>query len=436
MVLWILLCACTPRATPVAATPEASQVSAPAQTIDPLAAAAQLRNEAIGAHQEADYPTFLAKTREALRLDPDDIVSQYNLACGLALTGDRPGALTALRALLDQSIDFGAGQDPDFASLDDDPEFQTLIAQFGDLFPEISHGTRAFDLGDRLDLAPEGIAHDPATGRFFVGSTRLGAVFSVAPDGTVSELARLVVDGVPVAALGLEVDAARNRLWAVGTAFAFHEGFLEAHRGVTGVFGLDLDTGEILDVHHTRIDAPFGFNDVTVGADGTLYLSGPGVWVVRPGAETPEPLGEQPPVQTSNGITLGPDGTLYVAADRRNITAIDPSTLQRRWLELPAGVNLRSFDGLYHLGDAFVGIQLGLGRWRVVRVDLDATGTAATGIQVLEQSNPRIAGATTGAVDGDDLVVITRAPVPDDVDRTDLGPAPGQAVAWRIPIRP
>lgn len=402
--------------------------------LDPQRVAEQERAAALAAYAEGDHEAFLTHTERALEAVPDSIVDRYNLACAHALLGHRDASLAALRVLADQGIDFGASRDPDFASLAEDPEFVALSERLDAMFPEVRRGERAFDFGDALGVLPEGIAQDPATGRFFVGSMRTGAVYAVDDEGP-RELTRLSVGDVGVAALGMAVDEARDRLWVIGTAFGLREGFVPEQDGVTALFGLDLATGAIEEVRAPDPATGRQYNDLAVAPDGAVYLSGRGLDVWKPGMEAPVPMITDPPVRFSNGIAVAPGGgSLYLAADgARSVWRVDLGTGARRELALPEGVNLRSFDGLYHLGDALVGVQLGLGRWRVVRMDLDASGDGVTGIEVLEQGNPEIAGVTTGAVVGDDLVVITREPAPEGAPGGVLG---GRTVGWRLPLRP
>jgi sugar lactone lactonase YvrE len=292
---------------------------------------------------------------------------------------------------------------------------------------------RAFSVGDRVDLAPEGIAHDPETDRFFVGSMRTGEIFAI-EGGSSRPFATLSIDGTPVSTLGLAVDPARRRLWAIGTALDLHEAWKPEQEGLSALFGLDLATGEVRERH---VRAPGGegpgFNDLAVGADGAIYLSGIDVHVVRPGDDAPSLLGVRPPIRSSNGIAIGADpNVLYVAADQRGIARVDLGTLERTWLATPDGVELRAFDGLYRTDGGLVGVQYGLGRWRVVRLDLDPTGAAVTGIEVLEQENPEISGATTGVPVGGDLFFVARDLPPAGVE----GPWAGRAAVWRTPIRP
>lgn len=403
------------------------------------AAARDHRVKAISAYNAGDYPTVIGETKAALAADPTSNTDRYNLACGYALNGQPELALAELRTLLERGVDYGAALDSDFASLHDNAEFMEIVSAFEDLHPVVNNSDRVGEVGDRVDLAPQGLAYDAATGRTFVGSMRTGEVWVVDKAGNASTFATLVADGTPLSAFGLEVDADRGTLWAVGSAFSLHEDFEESHKGTTALFALDLGSG---DMKKTYTDVGeggrIGFNDLAVAPDGTVYLSGGLLHVLRPGAEAPVELGvKPPPFNSTNGITLADDpGVLYVAANRSGIARIDVATGDWDWIESSGGVDLRSFDGLYSVKGGLVGIQLGLDRWRAVRVDLDKTGSRVIGHEVLEQGNPEIAFATNGDIVDDKLVYVGRAPLEAGADRTAAGPAGGKTVIWSVPIRP
>ncbi|MFK7930692.1 MAG: SMP-30/gluconolactonase/LRE family protein [Myxococcota bacterium] len=400
------------------------------------ASAPALRAEAISAYLAKDFATFTDKTQAALNADPDSNVDLYNLACGYALMGDRAAALDALRALHERGVDYGVATDPDFDALRGDGEFDSLVQAFESLYPRVHKSERVANVGERLDIAPEGMAVDPASGTFFVGSMRTGEIWATRVGQPASVFSTLAIDGVSVSAFGLEVDAQRGVLWAIGSGFSLHEAYKPSQQGKTAVFALDLATGDVrgtyvLPGRHPRL----GFNDMAVGSDGTLYLSGGDLYVLRPGASAPEVFGLQPALGSSNGIALGPDGTtLYVAADREGIARVDLQRKTWSWLDAPDGTDMRSFSGLYWAGDGMVGIQLGLARWRAVQLDLSEDGARVETMKVLEQGNPDIAYATSGDVYDGAFYFLARAPLPPGTDRSSVGPAGGMASVWRAPL--
>ena len=57
-------------------------------------------------------------------------VGMYNLACYLALKGDKAAALQALTKSVDLGlVEPGIAQDTDLASLKGDPAFESMVAQ-------------------------------------------------------------------------------------------------------------------------------------------------------------------------------------------------------------------------------------------------------------------------------------------------------------------
>lgn len=410
--------------------------SPPAVEVPPDASAATLREQALVAYQAGDLDTFVALQKRAVQADPTRMVDRYNLACGYARTGQRDAALAELRTLLEAGVDYGAAQDADFRSLVDDPEFQQIVMAFDALHPVVHHSVRFADLGERNDLAPEGIAYDGSTGRTFVSAMRTGEIFVLGADGA-ERFATLEADGVPLSAFGLEVDEARGVLWAVGAAFSLHKSYDESHAHTTGIFGFDLESGEQV-AAHTLVGGPDGgFNDLVIGEDGTIYISGGALYVLRPDAERVEPLKIIPPFEASNGLTFGVDSdVLYVAANRTGVARVDLRKGDWSWVEAPENEDLRSIDGLEWADGALVAVQLGMRRWRAVRLDLDEAGTTISRVEVLEQGHPEIAFATNGVLVGGKLRYVSRAPLPAGTDRATVGPAAGQTVLWEVPVRP
>jgi mannose-6-phosphate isomerase-like protein (cupin superfamily) len=68
---------------------------------------------------------------EALETYPESAAVRYELACLAAVEGDRAAALTRLREALDRDPGVAeyARDDEDFASLQDEPDFQSLVYQ-------------------------------------------------------------------------------------------------------------------------------------------------------------------------------------------------------------------------------------------------------------------------------------------------------------------
>ncbi len=175
-------------------------------------------------------------------------------------------------------------------------------------------------------MLPEGIEYDPIREQFIVGSMTQGGVYSVANNG---ELNQIITDEDLVSTIGIEVDAATNRLLVTNTSFfAFFAGQGEP---VAGLGAYDLATGERLfmaDLLALRPEENHFVNDVAVDAAGNAYVTDtalPLIYKVDPDGNaevlledadeflTEVDFGDGPFIFTFNGIAYHPDGYLIAA---------------------------------------------------------------------------------------------------------------------------
>jgi sugar lactone lactonase YvrE len=185
----------------------------------------------------------------------------------------------------------------------------------------------------RAALFPEGIEHDPTSGAFLVGSFREGAVYAVAPDGSVT--ARVEDDRL-FSVLGLQVDLERHRLLVVNADLGV--AVRRAPSGAGSVAGLgiyDLATGAPLhyvDLAALRPDARHLANAVAIDAEGNAYVTdsfSPIIYRVDLDGnatvfvEDPRLAGEG---VNLNGIVYHPDGYLVVVNKRDGVLYRVPVT--------------------------------------------------------------------------------------------------------------
>jgi sugar lactone lactonase YvrE len=202
-------------------------------------------------------------------------------------------------------------------------------------------------------LHPEGVEWDAEGDRFLVSSVTRGTVTAVRDDGSHTTL---VEDPDVEASIGVHLDADRGRLLVASS-------HLEATRGEgpgyarLGVY--DLESGERIHMVELGSLHPEGrhfANDITVGPDGTAYVTdsfSPVIYRVTPEGEASIFLEDERLGGDGfglNGIDYHPDGYLLVAmAGRRALYRIPveaPSNLHS--VELPEPF---SADGLTLRGD-------------------------------------------------------------------------------------
>ncbi len=384
--------------------------SLPASAQTDAAAAQDHLRTATEAYRDGDYEGFTTSLEAAVTLNPFSLYGRYNLACGYARTGRDAEALRILRELVAQRIDFGMAEDPDLESLRDKPEFVRLVSKLEQRVQPILVSEHRFTL-DELGLIPEGIAHDAQSGRIFLGSMRSGEIFVIDDAGQFSKFAAVSNAG-KLAAIGMSIDKSTNTLWVVGSSFFLVEEFDAEAPAPAGIFGFDLDSGELTG-KYLADDTATTFNDVVVGATGDLYISGSELSVVRKGRDEIEAIATNIPVFGSNGIAVRPDGErIFVSSYAVGIAAVHPGTGETFWLDAPDDVSLYGIDGLYwHEGD-LVAVQNGVQPWRLVRLQLNDKETAVTNARLIEFANEDIT-PTTGAIVGDLIHFVGQGPRPD-----------------------
>jgi sugar lactone lactonase YvrE len=424
----------------------------------------RLRAAAV-AREAGDYNVYVTHLEAALALNPASLRTGYNLARGYALLGEKEHSLERLARLVDLGVDYGIREDPDLAALRAEPAFEELLRRLADKVEPIARSRHLVTI-DEWGLIPEGIAHDPASGRTFFGSMRNGEIYVLDDAGRLSRFAGLDVPGY--SAIGLAIDPGRSTLWAIGTATELADTRARPETGTptnssptdstaetgtptnspndssdvdtatessppasrpatasTGVFGFDLGTGE----PSARIFADpsiEGFNDVTVAPNGDLYASGSSLAVIPSGQRTIRPLTTMPALFGTNGLAVASDGdTLFTSVYPVGVAVIDLASGIARLLEMPEDVTLYGIDGLYlHEGD-LIAIQNGTEPWRLIRIALNEQKTAVAAIRIIERANPRLV-ATTGAIIGNEIRYIGQGPAPE--------PPPSHVPAPLIPF--
>lgn len=381
----------------------------PAAEFPDLDGARRFQLEAGEAYRAGDYHRFTEATEQALASNPASLATRYNLAAGYARTGRHDDAMRELRALATARADFGVAEDDDFASLRGSAAFETLLRELATDLEPVAGSSVRFTV-DQLGLIPEGIAIDTTTDRTFFGSMRTGDIYVMDHERQLSKFAGVAHEG-KLAAIGLFVDAERDVLWAVGSSFFAAEGNDPESPSYSGIFGFELDSGKL---KHKLLadDGSVAFNDVTVGPNGDLYISGGVLSTVAAGSERIVPLDTEPPVAGTNGVAASPDGRhLFVSSYPVGIAVIDLESRRARFLDTPEDAPLYGVDGLYwHDGD-LIAVQNGIKPWRLARITLNGDLTAVSGVRLVEMANPDLE-PTTGAIVGDTIHYIGTGPAP------------------------
>ena len=379
---------------------------------DPVLASRAAYQLAVKAYQAHDVPGFLAHAREAQRLRPDHGGVTYALASACALSGDTAGAFAMLRrfAKLGYTADLMA--DSDFAPLRSLPALEAISRSLPRNAEPVMRSQAAFTLPER-DLLTEGIAYDPRSGAFFVGSVHRRKIVRIDRSGRVAEFIAPARDGL-WAPLGLRADATRGLLWVATVALPQMVEYDPTDAGRSGLFAFDLTTGVLRGRYLLPRDgSAHALGDVVITRAGDVYASdsrAPAIYRVRAGADTIEEFLHSPLLLSAQGMALDRgERTMYLADYARGLLRVDLGTREVRPMPAADGVLTLGIDGLYAEGDVLIGVQNGVAPYRVVRLHLDGDGRRVVAADVLERARPDYAEPTLGVMVGDTLYYVANS---------------------------
>lgn len=348
----------------------------------------------------------ISRLEDELRAAPDHGGVLFRLARERALQGDAAGSIRDLGLAVATGLDLEIEAESAFLPLRNRRDFMDLLDRALDQRVVVRASTVAFRAAER-DLIPEGLAHDPVSGDFFLGSIHKRKIVRIGPDGKSRDFTTSGQDGLSEV-LGMKVDAKRRLLWVV-TAAGKAAG---AQEGWSAAYAYDLGSGQVTRRYPLNTGKHF-FNDLALAADGRVFLTDSeagAVWRINPGQDALVPLVPARRLRYANGIALSADERrLYVADFASGISVVDPATGEVRPLPHPPDVSLHGIDGLYWHESGLIGVQNGAGTERIVRYRLSPDGSRVVALDVLESHNPLFAIPTTGVIVGGDFYYIANS---------------------------
>jgi hypothetical protein len=341
----------------------------------------------------AQTATVIAALENLLKTRPEDPTLWYYLSRFQVEAGDKKAAVAALKKVDELGEGFLPPREFGFEAIWDNKEFQAVRSKLEARLPRLDFAPTAFEIDDR-GLIPEGIAYDPGTASFFVGSIAQKRIVRVAPGGVVTEFAGKAANLDYV--LGLALDSPRRTLYAVSTTAITEAGEKERRNTVVG---FDADTGKV--VLRAEVPGAQQLNDVTVARGGRVFVSdsasGAVYEILKSGApHTVLPAGQ---ARGTNGLAVSPDVKRLYIGHSTGIAMVDLATGKMTRVTPPARETVAGIDGLYEWEGQLVGVQNVTTPGRVIVMTLSPDGTAITRVQtLLSHHHPSLDEPTTGAV--------------------------------------
>jgi hypothetical protein len=268
-----------------------------------------------------------------------------------------------------------------------------------------------------------GFAYDVVSGRFLFGD-RLGHKLIV-----VGESSSQAVDLVRAESAGfhevaaIEIDEKRGDLWVAS-----------ADAGAGTLHRLQLVSGRPLKAFPVPADRePVRFVDLAVTPAGSVLVldtAGPQLFVLHPGETSLESSVRIAAVEPASVAAASDERTAYVA-HRDGVSRIDLRGRTATRVTAPKRISLKGFERIRWYRSALIAVTRDRdGSRRIVRLDLNASGTAVTQAAPLESSLPA-AAETSVTISGDDLLYLVAAPSDSDTSPS----SPAEFVAYRLRIR-
>ncbi len=413
-VLFLLLGIAAASPAPAQLAPTATPPK-PLQALGPAGSQVEIGRwltQAAAAYQQGEYTQWVRALEQLHALRPYNADFMRQLVEGYARIGDRSSAFNMMLRMQQQGLSVDWSEVEGLASIQPYP----LYGHLSQLMTEAARpfGSAEVDVEIPGEIAmPEALAHDPNTDRLFVGTVRDGLIKVHGPDGETFETfaSPETVDGL-MAVFDLVADPARGHLWVATGSTSQFRGATSTNFGRTSLIRLDLATGEKQAEFRVLPDGkPHLLGAMALAEDGTIYAADnltPYVYRLAPGAERPEVILGNPVFTGLRGIALSPDATKLYVADYELGVFVFQTEGERRGLPLPAPdtLNLGGIDGLYRWDNSLVAIQNGIAPQRVIRLDLDASGTRVESVAPLVVADPRFDIPTFGTLVDDELLFL------------------------------
>jgi sugar lactone lactonase YvrE len=254
----------------------------------------------------------------------------------------------------------------------------------------------------------QAIAWDSSRSKFLVGTAARGTVLAVAEDGSTEVLLKAADNKGMWSVNGLAADPARNRLWVSTAATPKFEGFVPAEKNQGALLEFNLETLEPVNQYFLPIDKlPHELGSLALTDDGHVYVIDralPVVYRKTPDGDRLEAFVGSRELVSFSDLAVAPDNSRLFVADRvRGVFVVDPVAEQATMLGGPDNLNLGGIEGIeYAAGKLFI-VQGGLQPQRLMRLELEASGSAVESVAPMAVALPGFDRPGIGAVLGEAL---------------------------------
>lgn len=369
----------------------------------------ELRKVAAEAEKAGDLNRYIKALQKMQKRRPYSGGLMFRLAEAYARAGQQQRAYHWLFALQRQGLAYDPGESDAFDGMKDTQAFQYLqktLSKHDEPFgeAEVAQSIPA------PDLLTDGIAYDPHSERWLVGSARYGTVFAVDNSGQVHGLG--ASEEVPMwSVLGVAVDADRGLLWVSSSALPLYAELEPEDKGRAGVYAFDLTTGELK--RHALLPADSGAHtlaDLAVTGSGDVYVLDslrPAIYRLAVDGSDLEPVVASKRAVQLNALTVGPDDDYLFFADYAlglYRMSLDTHDVER--LGHAQNINVGGIDSLSFHDGSLIAVQNGVRPTRVQRYTLNEALDRVVAQQPMLANHPSFDSPSAGAMTEDGYYLV------------------------------
>ena len=363
--------------------------------------------KANSAYAAKDYMTYRKVLQRISAMRPNNSEYMYQLVIAYALLNEKRQAYDLMLRMQQHGLAYDFTETDSTANIRGTEVFDyvnDLMVMAGE---PIGESEPAFTLPESVAF-PETIRWDESRQKFLIGTLAEGSILAVGEDGQITELLRANKENGMGAVFDMLVDQARNRLWVSSAAVPAFSRFDPVDKGRSALFEFDLKTLKLIRRYPVPVDGrPHILGSMALGPDGSIFMVDRVLPIIysKPADEQKlKAVVASRDMISMRGIAMQPDGSLMYVADREmGILVVDLKAGRAGVLAVPDSLNVGGIDGLYLWENNLIMIQNGIKPQRVMRLELDSTGTKVTAVRPLAVAQADFDYPSFGTLKGKDL---------------------------------
>jgi len=388
----------------LASLPVAAQTKTAETLPDNVPGLLATANEALAAK---DYLLFRKSLERVHEMRPYNSEYMYQLVIAYSLLDEKSHAYDLMLRMQQQGLGYDFSKSDNTLNIRGTEVFDYVNDMMSQAALPMGESEPVFTLPDNV-IMPETMAWDETRQKFLVGTMAEGLVLAVGKDGQVEELLKANDENGMWAVLDILVDQAGKRLWISSAATPEFKHHSPADRGRSALFEFDLETLELIRRYPVPVDGrPHVLGSMAMNPNGDIFIADralPFIYSKPAGDEKLKAIIASRDMISLRGIALQPDGRLMYVADREmGIMVVDLEDQKAGNLTIPKTLNIGGIDGLYLRDNRLIIIQNGIKPQRVMRLQLDPSGTQVTTVRPLAVAQPEFNFPSFGTLQGEHL---------------------------------